>query len=723
MAIPLIQENSIAHLLDEGGQKGGQLFEIATPNHIYNGNMDLPDQGVWITIKEGGQLLNISERTLKYQCKIGKYIAEKVRGNGGYQYRILLSSLPNDAQIRYLSKKTTPDSRPNAVRLSQRQETIALAWGDFLNLYEQFNSGKEYGRIVAAKKLFVERYNRGEFPHLLKILGTLTYPTVERQRKKWIDAGRDYQILSPQYRTMKSRSITAEQSEILLSYALRPNQLRINEVIRQARNEMEIRQIACHQSDMTLRRWLQDWKKNNYNLWILAREGEKALNDFVLPYINRDRDKIEVGDILVADGHNLNFEIINPFTGKPKRMILILVYDFKSSMPLGWEIMPTENVRSIASAYRRAILNLKFIPRVFYLDNGKAFSAKYFSGKDLQINGLFERLGCKVINAWSYHAQSKPIERFFETFGELERLIPTYTGTSIEDRPARLKRGEKWHGRMYEKITQGTVPTLLETHYTIADWFAQYVQRPQQQGYLKGQTPLSVYMASLDRVQEQPGFSSRSINPEELDYLMMNSEIKSLYRNGILFMGRYYYHDDLFSMQKGRGHKFLIRYDVENLDNILVYLPSGEFLCKAIAPNKIHPAARQLGTGEDVKQLEESINRKRSLQNETRELTESLWGHFYKNIIPQNSPAIPEGTDNLELPALCLPEKKNEPEPAGDDFLSLLTKAPQIAAAEGEENNDLTLFLKPKPSSRKIYMFESDRIIEEREKQRRAEDE
>lgn len=720
MAIPLIQDNSIAHLLEEGGQKGGQLFEIAQPAIIDNKNTGLSIQGVWITIKEGGQLLNVSERTLKHQCKSGKYITEKVKGNGGYKYRILLSSLPDDVQIRYLSKKIISDSRPETASLSQRQETIALAWGDFLNLYEQFSNGKEYGRIVKAKKIFIEKYNRGEFPRLLKILGALTYPTVERQRKKWIDGQRNYQALAPQYLITKSRSITVQQSEILLSYALRPNQLRINEVIRQAREEMDIRQIACHQSDMTLRRWLQDWKKNNYNLWVLAREGEKALNDFVLPYINRDRDKIEVGDILVADGHNLNFEIINPFTGKPKRMILILVSDFKSSMPLGWEIMPTENVRAIASAYRRAILNLGFIPRVFYLDNGKAFSAKYFAGKDLQtigLNGLFERLGCKVINAWPYHAQSKPIERFFETFGELERLTPTYTGTSIKDRPARFNRGEKWHNKMYEKLSQGTVPTLLEAHYTIADWFARYAQRPQQQGYLKGKTPLGAYMASLDIIREQPGFDSRSINPEELAYLMMDSEIKSLYRNGILFMGRYYYHDDLFAMEKGRGHKFIIRYDIENLDNILVYLPSGEFLCKAIAPNKIHPAARQLGMAEDIKQLEEAIERKRMRQKETRELTQALWGHFHKKSITQ-----PEEMEMLELPALCLPEKKKEPEPDRDDFISLLAKAPQAMAAE-EKQNDLNLFLKPQISPRKIYMFESDRIIEEREKQRQAENE
>ena len=49
----------------------------------------------------------------------------------------------------------------------------------------------------------------------------------------------------------------------------------------------------------------------------MARDGEKALSDKVEPYIKRDASLLEVGDILVADGHVLNFNVINPFTGKP----------------------------------------------------------------------------------------------------------------------------------------------------------------------------------------------------------------------------------------------------------------------------------------------------------------------------------------------------------------------------------------------------------------------
>ena len=47
-------------------------------------------------------------------------------------------------------------------------------------------------------------------------------------------------------------------------------------------------------------KWFKD---NNYDKWILARDGEKALSDKVEPYIKRDASRWEIWDVLVADGH------------------------------------------------------------------------------------------------------------------------------------------------------------------------------------------------------------------------------------------------------------------------------------------------------------------------------------------------------------------------------------------------------------------------------------
>ena len=60
-----------------------------------------------------------------------------------------------------------------------------------------------------------------------------------------------------------------------------------------------------------------------------------AFHDKVEQYIVRDISKIEVGDVLIADGHDLNFLVINPFTGKPARAVLVGFLDRKSEALVG----------------------------------------------------------------------------------------------------------------------------------------------------------------------------------------------------------------------------------------------------------------------------------------------------------------------------------------------------------------------------------------------------
>lgn len=162
-------------------------------------------------------------------------------------------------------------------------------------------------------------------------------------------------------------------------------------------------------------RYARRFEEQHYNIYILKRQGEKALNDKVLPYIRRDSNLLEVGDCLFADGHTLNFECLHPETGKPFRPTLILWFDWKSAMPVGWEIMPTENTVAISSALYMAILRLGKYPKIVYLDNGRAFKSKFFTGEsdDFEmLSGLYARLGIGLQLAKPYHGQSKTMERF-----------------------------------------------------------------------------------------------------------------------------------------------------------------------------------------------------------------------------------------------------------------------------------------------------------------------
>ncbi|MHB9074619.1 MAG: Mu transposase C-terminal domain-containing protein [Desulfobaccales bacterium] len=506
--------------------------------------------------------------------------------------------------------------------LTPWQEHKALARADLIQRYrEDIAKTAHRGGLVAAKQLFVQAYNSGQlYPEIFAVLGSTSFQTLERWAVKASRAKGDLmKALAPRHGdhnrgrrqvggiTGNLQSlIESEAGKVLLGLALHPNRPKLAEVIKVARKIMAIREIPDVESDCTYHRFLLDFKSRHYDQWVFWREGEHALDEKCLPYLEGDYN-FEVGDVLVADGHTLNWETLNPWTGKPKRMTLILWWDMKSSFPLGWEVMPSENTQAIAAALRRAILRLGVTPKVAYLDNGRAFGSKYFGGKNLKecgFEGLYARLGVRPVYAWPYHGQSKPIERFFGTFGEIERLAPSYTGTNIMDKPAWRSRGEKLHVRMHQKMTGGQVPTLEDTLKVIAAWFDEHVQRPQR-GKLAGRTPLEVFLEWYHRPEAGPG-----VDEEELRHLMMSETVKTIGRNGISLPGKgHYYSEELY----GRKHQVLVRYDDQDPRAVWIYGPDGEFICRAESRAQVHRMAC-LGSDEDREGVREQIEQKLRLK-------------------------------------------------------------------------------------------------------------
>jgi putative transposase len=327
--------------------------------------------------------------------------------------------------------------------------------------------------------------------------------------------------------------------------------------------------------------------------------------------------------------------VINPLTGRPQRMTLVMFYDFKSDMPMGWEIMPTENILTIASALRRTILLLGrffhdnpeagsfgYIPRVVYLDNGRAFRAKYFRGvkdfKDTILPGLFGKLKIETMYATPYHGQSKTIERWFKTLGEMERRLPAYTGTNIAGKPAMLMRNEKLHKRLFEN----TPITIDILQATLEEYIKEYAEQPHQDGQYKGLTPAEVFMHSVNKIKQEGKYIERLISKKELIYLMLSDETRTIQKNGIRFRGNYYWNEE---MPRIIGSKVIIKYDIWDDKELIVLDEKERFLFLAQKDDmRYHPAARLLGNEEDVLMLTEALREKERRKRETVEIFKGI---------------------------------------------------------------------------------------------------
>lgn len=540
--------------------------------------------------------------------------------------------------------------------LDDKRRYKALAKADLLGLYLDWQS--KHGSTIKQKQAFILAYQGGAWSKLLAELGPrVSWKSLERWKLEQKESGGVLALADKRGLAHRGKSMLTERHQTIILGQILDGGRQISTCARIIQERCKAENLAVP-SDDTIRRWVANYSRTCFSDWTLWRNGEKAWNDRCAISILRDWSLVGVGDVVIADGHTLNFETLDPDTGKPRRMTLLLFFDGGSRYPLGWEVMATENVACISSAFRRACIRLGKFPRVVYLDNGKAFRARFFDGcKDFEqagFLGLYRDLGCEVVHAWPYHGQSKPVERFFGTMHELEELTPSYTGWDIAHKPARLHRNEKLHRRLHEKLGRRPL-TLEETYEWLAYWFELYASRPQTTTHLRGRTPGEVFEEGRG-----PG-----VDMERLTLLMLQKEVRTISKDGIRLDGRLFWHEALFN----RRHPVLVRYDWQlSPYTVLVYDMDGNRLCEArdryhygIAAG-IHPAARVLGTAEQQRDLTEALELKkwqeRGAKAGIRQMTETiLIPEARQRQISGFQKTISAPVPVKKIPALSAPEK------------------------------------------------------------------
>lgn len=507
----------------------------------------------------------------------------------------------------------------------EKAKQNALAKLDLIRKWQEFRR-KAVNKLQADYD-FVKLHNSSN-SYLFSVLGKISRGSLHRWKAS-LDGTEDYTRLIPNYKYVSVNEyrtcLTDEEIKIFMGLLLHPNRICIGKAIALTKYKLKEQGQSFIPADITFRRYAKWFKDNNYDKWVLARDGEKALSDKVEPYIKRDASLLDVGDILVADGHKLAFQVINPFTGKPCRATLVGFLDWKSTALVGYEIMLEENTHCIASALRNAIINLDMIPKIVYQDNGRAFRAKYFtcgSGSDgskrkrgafvgepnsfsddkgfgeLGFYGLYAKLGIETVFARPYNARSKVIERFFKEFQEgFEKLMPSYVGSSIINKPAYLKRNEIFHKNLH----QDYIPTIEETIKMIDMWLK----------FKNSQPCTNAPNMTIAEVLENR--KKQNIDKSLLDDLMLATEVKTIQRNGVRFLNCDYFDERLYGL---RG-KVLVKYNLFDLTSVKVFTPKGEYLCTAERVTETHPMAKILGTVEDLEDYKQKIQKQQKLKRKT----------------------------------------------------------------------------------------------------------
>lgn len=655
------------------------------------------DNEKYITIKELAELKGVSARAIRLSLK--KYVIREITVRGGKSFEILLSSIELELQEKYYLKiiptyeiKQLP--APIDFHKPDKAKTIALARLDLLNLWK--NQRKNQQNKMQFDTDFLSAYNAQVlYPEIYAKLGKVSIGTLQRW-KRILGNSNNYELLIPNYHyeDYSRTCLTEYEKQIFLKLLLHPNKFSIGKAISLTQYVLKSQGQEYIPAPPTFRRFTNWYKANYYDKWTLLRDGEKALKEQVIPHIKRDISKIEVGDVLVADGKRLNFQVINPFTGKPCRATLIGFLDWKSTALVGYEIMIEENTQNIASALRNAILNLGKIPKFVYLDNGRAFRGKYFIGSakfdEIGLKGIYEKLGITTVFANLYSARAKVIERFFLEMQEsFEKLLPSYIGTSIENKPARLRRNEKFHSEIHQEF----VPTIQQTIQMINSWLEYKNSLPCPNDRTRSIKKM------LDSIERQ------EINPRELDDLMMAQEIKTITSQGIRFLKADYYNDALYGLRQ----KVIIKYSLFDLSYINVYTINGKFLCRAERITLTHPLANYTGKVKDIEDYKQKIQKQKLLKNKTIKACREFLNIEDLEILECQ---IEEKEETLPLPIISKIENKKEKAEKYDPAVKPLFKTSreryEYLMEHGCTCNEDRIWLTAYKESKEYKQYETD---------------
>ena len=568
-----------------------------------------------VTAKEIAKALQVALSTVTRRAKKEQWPVARRAGLGGAK-EFLLSKLPDYVQIALrnpsrpapgiiqggkaaasaANPSTAPASVPPSPLATASPEPAlppaalskAALKADLVKAYLEAKAwGRAHGKQLAqCREAFVLGYNGGQIcPAIHGQLGDTSWKSLERWSVELRRADYDCAAIAPRYGLHRQGicKVTDAESEELLKLLLSQSQFKIGTAITLVKMHLG---DASPSSASTLRNFAEAFKREHADVWTLAREGEKALVDRIAPFLRRDASLLEVGDVLIADGHRLNFRVKHPIHGRPCRATLIAFEDWKSRDIAGFSIMLEEDLCAVHLALYRSILRLGKLPRWVEPDNGKAFKNKVFVETKIDLTtsgmaGLYGRLGIMCHFPKAYHARSKPIESFFKTAGlSFEKAVSSYCGNNIAAKPARMKRNEKF----MQEIEPEALLTMEEASGLFESWLNTFYRVKPHSG-LGGKCPGEVFAAGR----------GQGLDHAAIRYLMMHEEVTHLHNNGIKRFGGEYWDAALYGLRD----KVYIRYDWHDLRQVWVYRMDGTYLCMAKRQGMVHPMFKLIG-GKDA---------------------------------------------------------------------------------------------------------------------------
>lgn len=650
----------------------------------------------WLTVREVAGLTGLPSRTVLYHCKSGRYDARLVKGAGGKQYQINLSSLPPETRAKYFSSKFQRDNE-----LLNCDETEVEA--------ELYARAPEWARKRADKYLTLFRATEGLKGSALRNF----LIQWNKEHENTPDLQTSYSCLTGARKTYKKHGI----SGLLAQYGKNKGVSSVKKEWGEYYKAVYLKEGApsaqsCWYYTLGYARSLDpSITKDNFPSvkaflrWIdnevpeqaqyLARYGAAAHNRKYACYIERDYSNVAAGQLWVSDHAQIDVAVALP-DGKSCFPWVTAWRDFKTGKWLGWFVhADAPNSDHIFYSFYLAALE-HGLPAEILIDNGKDYRVKDFAGgrkkkgkskwhkvtvDTVKANGMLHVIGIKAHFALPYNAQTKPIERDFLKNKELfSKHMVGYRGGDVTERPEKLA-GE---------IKAGKILPIDD----FADIFDSYItsvlnRLPSRGRNLQGRSPNQAWAEEFKE--------KRLVDKERLQiFCMRTSGVVSIGRNGVRDSElQVTYWAEWMSGSKGA--KVYLRRDIKNHAEALVFEAStDELIGRARMAELIAPALAE--TEVEKTELKNVIAIKKRDTRTARAYTKTLLSPTPQEQLYH----LKTGTDAFAVDIDPSPKILHVQNTIIDQAIK------KDREMQAEHTADLSSFQPPERRKAKIYLFESD---------------
>ena len=634
---------------------------------------------IWIDIDKASEMIGLSSQTLKRKCRQGEFVFKIVKKGKVAHYFILLKSMPDFAQDKYLGD-TAVDLKYSEVP----------SWAKL--------QAEKYVRILDASaglkgkelKKFIDNWNNNDEEEF-----TTSYPSLIKMRRRYFRYG-VAGLISKHGQHLVGSCVPDDYFEYFKTLYL----IEGGPSLRSCRDltlGYAVRELGADRNNfpsfMAFKRRLD--KEIPEQSIFLARNGQAAWNRKYNNYIDRDYSTITCNQVWVSDHAQIdvacydeNNKVVFPW--------VTVWRDYKSCKWLGW-ILQTGNPNSdlIFQSFYYAVEEFG-LPKDVIIDNGKDYRSKDFAGgrKDFKIetnknktSAMLKELNVNVHFALPYNAQTKPVERDFLKIKEfLSKHCVGYRGGNVVERPEKLakeiKDGKIMKFEDFKELFDNTIANILN-------------KKPSNGKNLKGKCPDELF---YEEFKEKITTSKDALKL----FCSRTSNNYTIHKNGVKDskLQTTYWADWMINK---KGLKVYLRRDIENYKVAWVFnAENDEFIGKAEAFKSVAALYAPEVSKEEFEAA--MATKKRNIK-------------ITKSYIKQNKEISPqEKYKNYEAAYQSVEREYKKPVKVSKIANTNMDKA--IQKNKDMENfgkADLSIFLPEE--ERKFYYWETDKYLDEPEEE------